>query len=187
MPFSFGSIILVSIAAGASAPQANEPHKQAHASCTGIVTSQPERMYDFKLGNWHINWRNKTGPESHMEFTAKSTVYAKMDGDILIDDQVAETFKGITFRTYDTAKKEWVIRWLPANSTFAPTISAKLENCMPVERHQQMTGSGKMATVRTSFTNITNNRFEFHQDWSMDGGETWISDVLYYEAIREEG
>lgn len=155
--------------------------------CSGIVTASPERMYDFKLGKWTINWRNKSGPDSHVEFTAISTVFHKMDGDILIDDQIAETFKGITFRTYDGAKKEWVVRWLPAGTTFLPPISAKLENCVPVERHEQMTGSGKLATVRTAFTEITANRFEFHQDWSLDGGKTWIKDVLYYEAIRIEG
>ncbi|PCI62073.1 MAG: hypothetical protein COB37_07355 [Kordiimonadales bacterium] len=156
-------------------------------ACSGIVTEAADRMYDFKMGNWDINWRNKAGSGTFSEFTAVSTVFSKMDGDILIDDQVAETFKGITFRTYDAGKKEWVVRWLPAGSTFAPNISAKLENCVPVERHEQMARGGKMAKVRTSFTNITADRFEFHQDWSLDEGETWIEDVLYYEAVRQKG
>jgi len=186
MSLSLGVIFLAPTIINASIQADTEIQARDSESCTGIVTNDPKRMYDFKRGNWHINWRNKTGPESHIEFTAKSTLYPKMGGDILIDDQVADTFKGITFRTYDGAKKEWVVRWLPSGTTFVPTISAKLENCVPVERHEQMTGSGKMATVRTSFTNITNGRFEFHQDWSMDGGETWINDVLYYEAIRTD-
>ncbi|MBL4789046.1 MAG: hypothetical protein JKY60_08345 [Kordiimonadaceae bacterium] len=157
-----------------------------HTSCSGIVTEMPARMYDFKMGKWDINWRNKSGLSTFSEFTAVSTVFSKMDGDILIDDQIAETFKGITFRTYDAAKKEWVVRWLPAGSTFAPNISAKLENCVPVERHEQLARGGIMAKVRTSFTNITADRFEFHQDWSLDEGETWTTDVLYYEALRQK-
>ncbi len=31
---------------------------------------------------------------------------------------------------------------------------------------------------------ITLDSFEFHQDWSLDGGETWVVDILFYRATR---
>lgn len=180
------SIVYGLLAAGAISAQATAKLQSAdYENCPGIMSAEPERMYDFKLGTWTIHWRNKTGPETITEFNAVSVVTKIMDGDIIIDEQVADYFKGITFRTYDASKKEWVVRWLPAGSAWLPAISAKLENCVPVERHEQLTGSGQLAVVRTSFTEITENRFEFHQDWSMDGGESWIEDVLYYEAVRD--
>ena len=153
--------------------------------CSGVVSSEPEQMYDFKLGEWKIAWKNQTKGNDFFEFGAVSKVYKIMGGDISIDEQTSDFFKGITYRTYDRKKEEWVVRWLPANSTFGPNISAKLENCIPVERHKQMAANGQLADVRTSFTNITDNSFEFHQDWSYDQKKTWTKDVLFYEATRE--
>jgi hypothetical protein len=141
-------------------------------------------MYDFKIGEWDINWRNKTGPETVFEFTAISKAYTLMDGDIMFDEQTSDVFKGVTFRTYDTAQKEWIVRWLPANQNFPHPISAKLENCVPVERHRQTLPDGREVMARTSFTEITEDRFLFRQDWSFDDGDTWLPDVLFYEATR---
>jgi len=154
--------------------------------CDGLVSGNPERMYDFKLGNWNHQWQNKTQDGGVFEFGAVARVYTILGGDVLLDEQVAEDWKGITFRTYDPDNKKWIVRWLPSNSEFNAEISAGLEHCVPVERHQQVVGEGKLIQVRTSFTDITENSFEFHQDWSTDEGETWIRDVLFYRATRAE-
>ena len=152
----------------------------------GLVTGAPEHMYDFKMGHWDIAWKNKNPGKLDFEFTAVSDVYAIMDGDILIDAQISDFFKGITYRTYNHKTKEWVVRWLPANSIFEPTISAQLENCVPVEYYEEMTENGKLSHVRVRFINITKNSFEFHQDWSVDEGKTWAIDRLFYKATRME-
>ncbi|NOX83885.1 MAG: hypothetical protein GXP06_13065 [Alphaproteobacteria bacterium] len=156
---------------------------QPEASCDGIVTSDPKHMYDFKIGTWNLRWKNQYR-DGFAEFDAVSKVYTMMDGDIVMDEQVAQYFKGVTFRTYDKNLGEWVVRWLPANSTWYPPISASLEDCTPVERHVMATPTGENAKVRTRFTDITANSFAFHQDWSTDGGKSWNRDVLYYEATR---
>mgnify|MGYP000156244999 CR=1 FL=1 len=154
------------------------------SACEGIVTADPTRMYDFKVGDWDIAWRNRAANGGVFEFSAAGHVYTIMDGDILLDEQTSDYFKGVTFRTYDPANARWIVRWLPANSAFAHPISAALEDCVPVERHRQQTADGRMADVVTRFEDITENSFVFRQDWSFDGGETWIEDVLYYEATR---
>ncbi len=154
--------------------------------CDGIVSADPARMYDFKLGDWNINWRNKTSPETVFEFDAVSKAYTLMDGDIMFDEQTSDVFKGVTFRTYDPANKIWIVRWLPANSDFPHPISAKLEGCTPVERHHQTLPDGREVMARTSFTEVTKDRFLFRQDWSFDEGKNWVPDVLFYEATRTE-
>lgn len=158
----------------------------AAQTCTGIVGDDPARMYDFKIGDWEIHWRNRNGQGGFVEFTARGHMYASFDGDILIDEQRSDYFKGLTFRTYDPSEESWIVRWLPANSSFDFPISARLEDCVPVERHRQLAPDGREVAVVTRFEEITENRFVFRQDWSFDDGETWIEDVLSYEAIRHE-
>lgn len=155
-------------------------------TCTGIVGDDPARMYDFKLGEWDIHWRNRNGQGGFVEFDATGHVYSGFDGDILIDEQRSDYFKGLTFRTYDPAAQAWIVRWLPANSAFDHPISAQLEDCVPVERHRQLAPDGREVAVVTRFEEITENRFVFRQDWSFDNGETWIEDVLSYEAMRHD-
>ncbi len=169
------------IAFFSASPLAAAP--QPDPSCDGVVSSDPKHMYDFKIGTWNLRWKNQYR-DGFSEFNAISKVYAIMDGDIVIDEQVADYFKGVTFRTYDQNLGEWVVRWLPANSTWYPSISAKLEDCVPVEHHAMAIPSGENAKVMTRFTDITANSFAFHQDWSTDGGKTWNRDVLYYKATR---
>ncbi|GJL97008.1 MAG: hypothetical protein DHS20C06_08250 [Hyphobacterium sp.] len=153
-------------------------------ACEGVVSADPARLYDFKHGDWDIHWRNRAGNGNFFEFDASGHVYTLMDGDVLIDEQTSDYFKGITFRTYNPATEAWVVRWLPANSVFEHPISAQLENCVPVERHSQLAPDGREVDVITRFENITENGFVFRQDWSFDAGETWVDDVLFYEAVR---
>jgi len=154
------------------------------AICAGVVSSDPARLYEFKLGYWDIHWQNRNGAGGYFEFEASGHVYTLMDGDVLIDEQTSDHFKGITFRTYNPTTTEWVVRWLPANSVFAHPISARLEDCIPVERHNQLAPDGREVEVVTRFEEITENSFVFRQDWSFDAGQTWVEDVLYYEASR---
>ena len=154
--------------------------------CAGLVSDDPARMYDFKLGEWDIHWRNRNGQGGFVEFDATGHVYSGFDGDILIDEQRSDYFKGLTFRTYDPAAQAWIVRWLPASSAFDHPISARLEDCVPVERHRQFAPDGREVDVITRFEEITENRFVFRQDWSFDNGETWIEDVLSYEAVRHD-
>lgn len=159
--------------------------EETKTACDGAVSDDPARMYDFKLGEWDIHWRNKTGPETVFEFTAVSKAYTLMDGDIMFDEQTSDVFKGVTFRTYDPAQKSWIVRWLPANQEFPHPISAKLEDCVPIERHRQKLPDGREVMARTRFTEITEDRFLFRQDWSFDEGENWVENVLFYEATRQ--
>lgn len=156
-------------------------------TCDGLVSRDPAHLYDFKIGEWDIHWRNRNGNGGFVEFMAAGHVYPLMEGDIILDEQTSDYFKGITFRTYNPSAAEWIVRWLPANSEFSNPISARLEGCTPVERHHQVAPDGREAEVVTRFEDITPDRFVFRQDWSFDGGETWIEDVLYYEAIRRTG
>lgn len=165
--------------------QTSTPDVKKPLTCHGIISDDPKHMYDFKLGDWDLHWKNKTANGGFAEFEAVSEVHTIMDGDISIDEQTAKYFKGITFRTYDATKSEWVVRWLPANSTWEAPLSAKLEDCVPVERHHQKSPLSDNTKVRTQFTDITANSFKFRQDWSTDDGKTWTTDVLYYEATRK--
>ena len=155
--------------------------------CENGLTDTPERLYDFKVGNWDIHWKNKMANGTFFEFDAKGHAYRAMEGDILLDEQRSDIFKGMTFRTYNPKTEEWVVRWFPANDVFPHPISARLEDCTPVERHKQTIGNGQEVMAVTRFTNIAENRFEFHQDWSFDEGKTWVPDILYYEATRITG
>jgi len=172
--------LLAALAVGLAAGSA----QAQDTTCDGFVSSDPERLYDFKQGEWDIHWRNRDGSGGFFEFNASGHVYSIMDGDILIDEQTSDYFKGITFRTYNSSTQEWVVRWLPANSAFEHPISARLEDCTPVERHAQLAPDGREVEVVTRFEEITADRFVFRQDWSFDEGETWVEDVLFYEAIR---
>jgi len=154
--------------------------------CTGIVSNDPERMYDFKVGDWDISWRNRNGAGGFFEFEAQGHVYHLMDNDILMDEQTSDYFKGVTFRTWNPQTSQWIVRWLPANSTFDHPISAQLEDCVPVERHNQLAPDGREVEVYTRFVDITEDSFSFRQNWSFDGGDTWVEDVLYYDARRAE-
>ncbi|PHR94216.1 MAG: hypothetical protein COA69_01060 [Robiginitomaculum sp.] len=185
---SSGSLVLSLVATNAFASDqtSNTPQSDTKTTpCSGLVSSDPERMYDFKMGEWDILWKNMRADRSIDVFPAVSKAYAIVDNSISIDEQIADTFQGITFRTYNSAKKEWVIRWMPSYSGDPTPITAKLENCVPVERHIQKVDATTNVKAVTRFTDITPTSFKFRQDWSWDDGKTWVKDVLYYEATRK--
>jgi hypothetical protein len=191
----FGQFWLAAMVAGSSATAIQAQDETGAPTCTGIVTDDVSRMYDFKLGDWNIQWRSQTS-NGVAAFQSVSTVYLTMEGQVMIDEQRwLGGFKGHTFRTFVPADGQgrealWTVRWLPASSPpFDFPISATLEDCVPVERHRQnassnFAGDDREVEVVTRFTDITEDSFKFRQDWSFDGGETWTPDVLYYEATR---
>ena len=97
-------------------------------------------------------------------------------------------YRGTTWRTYDSAKKRWVSKWLQAG-TDTPggfTNGYFYGVFKDGEIHLKATGKDQQGEYmdRITFYEITKTGFRWKLDRSYDNGKTWIKNMRMVEAKR---
>ena len=171
--------------------QPNEPSLIANKQIqSGKVESNTEKGgtgttgvsdFDFFIGTWRVHHRRLKERLAHnhewIEFEGTSTAQKILGGLGNMDDNLLNlpggTYRAVTIRTYDAAKKIWSIWWIDSRhpGPLDPPVVGRFETGVGTF-YADDTFNGKPIRVRYLWTNQSDAP-HWEQAFSEDGGKTW--------------
>jgi ketosteroid isomerase-like protein len=137
--------------------------------------------FDLFMGNWRVHHRRLKERLSNnhewIEFEGTSTAQKILGGLGNMDDNVlnfpAGTYRALTFRTFNPAKKLWSIWWIDSRNPgpLDPPLVGRFENGVGTF-YADDTFKGKPIRVRYLWTSLSTTP-HWEQAFSDDGGKTW--------------
>lgn len=134
-------------------------------------------------GVWEAEQRVRKQDGSWSDETTKAEWrwYYILDGHAIQDDWISLPKNedadakplpvGTNIRIYNPEEKQWYMAWIDKNNRRLATFTAIEQNGNII-----MTGqNAKGQQVRNTFSNITENQFDWAQEWTMDGGTSWFA------------
>ena len=119
---------------------------------------------------------NPDGSWSENKSRAKWNWYYILEGHAIQDDWIKldslnnETIVGTNIRIYNTGEKRWYMAWIDKTNRRLASFTAVNESGTVI-----MDGTNaKGRHVRNTFFNITQNEFEWKQEWTFDEGKSWV-------------
>jgi hypothetical protein len=137
--------------------------------------------FDFFINTWRVHHRRlkERLAKNHewIEFEGTSTAQKILGGLGNMDDNVLNlpggTYRAVTIRTYDAAKKLWSIWWIDSRhpGPLDPPVVGRFENGVGTF-YANDTFNGKPIRVRYLWRNHSDTP-HWEQAFSDDGGKTW--------------
>ncbi len=160
------AVVLCSVLSGA-----------VHAQDNAINPQAPKefKKLSFCIGKWEVR------PQSVSDDAppaAKMHAYYVLDGFALLADYRGldrngnVVFRGTSFRTYDTAKGEYSMKWMVANQSHYTLITAKMDGDDLVSTGTGRDGQGEFQE-RYRFYDIAKDSYKFKLERSYDNGKSW--------------
>jgi ketosteroid isomerase-like protein len=156
-------------------PERNETDEVAVSAADG------RRDFDFFIGSWRVHHRRLKERLAHnhdwVEFEGASTAQKILGGLGNMDDNVLNlpdgSYRAVTIRTYDAAKKLWSIWWIDSRhpGSLDPPVVGSFENRVGTF-YADDTFNGKPIRVRYLWTNRSDAP-HWEQAFSEDGGKAW--------------
>jgi len=150
---------------------------------TLATDARPSRQFDFLLGEWRCEGaRYKPDGSVLVAYEADWSAKAVDDGRMIIDEFKAVSPDGrrlffvVTLRTYCETTGRWEMSALGAQQPAAMISDfhgAWRDGEMRLEALSRLP-NGAMAQARIRFFNIAVDRFVWANDYSLDGGLTWL-------------
>ena len=155
--------------------------------------AQLEKLHFNKiLGSWDAKGISRNTDGSWKTDTTQSTWiwYEILNGEAIQDDWYAnvsfENIKeapssGTNIRIYNEDEKKWHMAWIDTNNR-------KLQTFTAIEDSNSVIMEGKNAQgrdIKIVFYDIAKDRFSWKQEWTFDGGNTWMT-VSKIECYRIE-
>ena len=135
------------------------------------------------VGIWEARQvkRNRDGTWSNDTTRAEWRWYYILDGHAIQDDWIAFTAGselapatqavGTNIRIYNPQEQQWYMAWIDKTSRRLATFTATNENGDVV-----MTGHNAQGRlIRNTFSNLTQQSFDWTQEWTQDEGQTWFA------------
>lgn len=131
-------------------------------------------------GTWNatqsiLNRDGSWGDEKH----AIWKWYYILDGHAIQDDWITidslnnQSIAGTNIRIYNPEEKEWHMAWIDKTNRRLAAFTAINENGTII-----MEGTNaKGRQIKNIFFNITDNEFDWKQEWTFDEGATWVEVV----------
>lgn len=145
------------------------------------------KQFDFLIGEWDTTFKRfapdgATVAQGRGEWRAQHKFGGRMVEDeyvtFLPDGREISSF--ITLRTWSPQTEQWEMATLSSHTPAGVTSFSGRQ--VGGEMHLQISGvdpaTGKAATARVRFFNITADGFEWEQLNTADGGATWFRGVL---------
>jgi len=148
----------------------------------GFKENGKNNLLDRLIGTWATKSisRSTTDGTWKTDTTTASWVWYKILQDKAIqDDWYANTTPdkleeatsmGTNIRIYNEKEKKWYMGWID-------TFNYKLQTFTATEENGVLTMEGNNAQgrpVRIVFSNVTENSFDWAQQWTFDEGKTWV-------------
>lgn len=137
--------------------------------------------FDFEIGTWKTHLRRLvrplTGSTTWVEYEGTTIVRKVWDGRAnLVELKVsgpAGGFEGLSLRLYNPQSRQWSLNFANiSDGTLAqPTIGEFKDG--RGEFYDQETYNGRAILVRFVITKISEDKCQFEQAFSDDGGKTW--------------
>jgi hypothetical protein len=149
--------------------------------------------FDFNIGVWHTHIRRVLDPFSSstnsMELNGTVTVRKVWDGRAQMEEIEADGpnghWEGLTMFLYNPQAHQWSQSFIDSK---AATLEAPLIGSFKDGRGElfaQDTFHDKFILVRGVWSNITPDSHHFEEDYSNDGGKTWVA-AFIADLTREK-
>jgi hypothetical protein len=164
-------------------------------------------QFAFLIGKWRCDARVKGEDGTWQPYQATWVGRYILDGNAIADEYRMTNQKGevivhgMNFRSYSVEKKTWVIRWLNATGAFWLELGPEKLGGVRVDpktitfnfidtfaqdaaREAERIGIKSQPTLtRVTFSNISDSRFTWSCERSLDQGKTW-AEFMVIEAHR---
>ncbi|MEV6943508.1 hypothetical protein AB0N07_16235 [Streptomyces sp. NPDC051172] len=137
--------------------------------------------FDFFAGEWQVTHRRRTDfldPDSDwVQFPGTSWCRPLFDGAANIDeiDMPYLGAKGLTLRLFDVEREEWSLNWSSSRSgQLFPPVFGRFDGDRG-EFYGDDTHDGKDVRVRFVWAGVSPTSAHWEQAFSVDGGETWVT------------
>ena len=137
------------------------------------------RDFDFLHGDWRVQHRllqrRGVGCDDWLEFEGSSRNRPLMGGLCNVEeaDMPARASQGVSFRTFDVARRCWSIYWVSsADGLMSEPVHGRFENGEG-RFYGVCLDAGRPAKVVFLWTDITANSAQWSQAFSYDEGRTW--------------
>lgn len=154
--------------------------KQTKSDIYTTDTHDKIQPFDKLLGKWEIDSsyvRNRDGTWGKRTQKFKWNFYTILNGEAVQDDWISidstgrETKKGTNLRIFNNDENKWYMSWIDASNRKTAVFTAtnsegtvKMDGINALGRH-----------VQNTFFNITDETFQWKQEWTFDEGKTWIA------------
>ncbi|MFG2627332.1 hypothetical protein [Streptomyces sp. NPDC048473] len=146
--------------------------------------------FDFLIGTWDVTNRRRTDfldeASAWEEFPAVSHASRHFDGGANFDeiDFLGQGHCGLTLRLYDPEREQWSLYWSSSRTgALFPPVVGRFEDGRG-EFHGDDTHDGKEVRVRFIWSGITAQSARWEQAFSLDGGESWLTNWIMELARR---
>jgi hypothetical protein len=140
------------------------------------------RDFDFQIGAWNVKHRRLkerlVNCQEWEEFDGTCVMSTTLGGNGNVDDNILHissgTYRAVTLRSFDPAKKTWAIWWLDSRSPHAldaPVIGGFEDGVGAFYASDVF--NGVAVQVRFLWTKTETSSPHWEQAMSTDGGATW--------------
>lgn len=126
------------------------------------MNDQPERQFDFWLGEWNAAWEGGEG---------MNRIEMGFDGRVVVENFTAPDLIGMSVSVYDSERKLWCQTWVDNNGSYLDFTGGFTDGKMILTR--DAFAKGQSFKQRMVWFNIAADRFDWNWERSDDGGSTW--------------
>ena len=153
-----------------------------------------DKLLDQLIGTWSTKGisRSKTDGQWKKDTTIATWIWYKILQDKAIqDDWYANTTPdkldeaasmGTNIRIFNEEENKWYMGWIDTfNYKLLSFTATETENTLTMEGHD---AQGR--PIRNVFSNITENSFDWVQQWTFDEGKSWVDVAKIWVERWEE-
>ena len=133
-------------------------------------TISQENAFDFWIGNWQAEWKDKDGKIIKGSNVITKTLDAKVIKEIFEDPSTG--FKGTSISVYQPKSKTWHQAWADNQGGYYNFIG-EIDGDKRIFKTIPKDSNGSIVIQRMVFYNITPNKFTWDWEATKDGGKTW--------------
>ena len=127
------------------------------------MNEQPEKQFDFWLGEWDVTWGDDGKATNHV---------LRIMNDHIIQENFSSTeLKGMSVSSYDRERGVWCQTWVDNNGTYLDFTGKFEDGKMTLVRDAIV--RGEKCKQRMVWYNIESNQFDWNWERSDDHGKTW--------------
>lgn len=127
------------------------------------MSDQPERQFDFWLGEWNCTWGEDGKATNHV---------VHILGDKIIQENFSSPdLQGMSVSSYVPNRGLWCQTWVDNNGTYLDFTGKFEDGKMVLVRDALF--QGQVIKQRMVWYNIEESQFDWNWERSDDGGETW--------------
>ena len=127
------------------------------------MSINPEKQFDFWLGEWDVTWGEDGKGTNHIERI--------LDGKIIQENFSAPDLKGMSVSSYDPERGLWRQTWVDNSGSYLD-FTGKFENGKMILSRDAIV-KGQACNQRMVWHNIEADKFDWNWERTDDGGSTW--------------